>query len=128
MERINLPRTLHGVVSAKPINQSEDPNRATLLQILRELNKSTEAASNSEDDGLELTELTDRLADFWAVTQRSVKVPVILGVLVQNDMVRYQGQKAYSWVRQRETKDRYRITIKGKSFLRENIVTNDRIT
>jgi hypothetical protein len=115
-------------VSAKPTNQSEDPNRATLLQILRELNKSTEAASNSEDDGLELTELTDRLADFWAVTQRAVKVPVILGVLLQNDMVSYQGQKAYSWVRQRETKDRYRITIKGKSFLRENIVTNDRIS
>jgi hypothetical protein len=98
------------------------------MQVLKELNKSSESASHPEDNGLELKELMERLADSSAGRQGSVRVPVILGMLVQNGMVDYVGTKVYSWVRQRDVRDRYVITTQGKEFLRSSVDTQDRIT
>jgi hypothetical protein len=111
----------------KSSKKDDEPNRATLVQILRELNKSAEGATHPEDNGLELGELTGRLEEFWAVRQKAVKVPVLLGALLQNKMVEHLDNKVYSWVRQRDVRDRYRITTHGKNFLRENIESNQRI-
>ena len=120
-------RPFREVVNAHtPMGQPEDPNRATLLQILRELNKSAETAANPAEDGLELAEIKERLQDFSAV-KKTQGVAILLGLLVQNQMVVHDGKKTYSWVRQRDTLSRYLITPKGKDFLRENVVESGRI-
>jgi hypothetical protein len=112
----------------KPPRGSEDLGRVALLQVLRELNKSAQAATHPEDNGLELREIMDRLTESQAGRAGAMRVPVILGTLVQNGMVDYVGTKVYSWVRQRDVRDRYVITTQGKEFLRLNVETNDRIT
>lgn len=104
-----------------------DPNRATLIEVLKELNKSEETARDPNENGLETGEIIDKLVEFWAVKEKKVKVPVILGTLVQNGMVEFVSKKSYSWVRQRDTKDRFRITTDGKEFLKSTIVASNRI-
>jgi hypothetical protein len=108
----------------------EDPARATLLAILRQLNQAEENnEGKAADQALELGELEQRLADFGPVKQGSIKVSLALGLLLRNGLVVPQRDGGdYSWQRQRSSPQRYQITPDGKKFLLESIQTSDRIS
>lgn len=106
----------------------QDPVRATLLAILRQLNQAETIHEGATlDQALELPELERRLSDFWAVDNGSVKVGLALGLLLRNGLVSAAGQADYSWQRQRAVAQRYQITPEGKKFLVDSIQTSDRI-
>ena len=109
--------------------EKDDPARATLLAILRQLNQ---AEGNNEgkpaDQALELGELEQRLQDLPPVKQGSIKVSLALGLLLRNGLVVPQRDGGdYSWQRQRDSPQRYQITPEGKKFLLDSIQTSDRI-
>jgi hypothetical protein len=107
---------------------AQDPIRATLLAILKQLNQAdTVHEGESTEQALELPELEQRLRDFWAVSQGAVKVSLALGLLLRNKLVAAQTDKDYSWQRQRMSNQRYQITTDGKKFLVDALETSDRI-
>jgi hypothetical protein len=106
----------------------QDPVRATLLAILKQLNQAeTVHEGATMDQALELPEIERRLHDFWAVDNGSVKVGLALGLLLRNGLVTAAGQPDFSWQRQRAVAQRYQITPEGKKFLVDSIQTSDRI-
>ena len=108
---------------------AQDPVRATLVAILRQLNQAD--ASNEGTPGeqaLELPELERRLSDFWAIEQGSIKVSLAVGLLLRNGLVQVMAPGDYSWQRQRSTRHGYQITAEGKKFLVSAIETSDRIS
>ncbi len=107
---------------------ANDPVRATLLAILKQLNQAESIhEGNTPEQALELPELERRLGEFWAVDQGAVKVSLALGLLLRNGLVAAQGQGDFSWQRQRNAKQLYQITADGKKFLVEALKSNDRI-
>ncbi|MCI4368554.1 MAG: hypothetical protein L3K09_03195 [Thermoplasmata archaeon] len=105
-----------------------DPNRATLLAILKQLNHAASVhEGDPEEQALELKEIEGLLTDFWAVKQGSVKVALALGLLLRNGLVEAQKPSSYSFQRQRASTHRYLITAPGKRFLAESIEDSDRI-
>ena len=111
-----------------PSPTDQDPVRATLLAILKQLNQA-EAAHDGKvtEQALELFELEGRLRDFWAVGNGSVKVALALGLLLRNGLVATQADPTYSWQRGRDVAQRYQITPEGKKFLVDSIENSDRI-
>ncbi|MGA7922818.1 MAG: hypothetical protein WCA77_02445 [Thermoplasmata archaeon] len=106
----------------------EDPTRATLLAILKQLNQAEVGnEGRAVEQALELSELQQRLFDFWAVKQGSIKVSLALGLLLRNKLVTTQSAADYSWQRQRDSAQRYIITAEGKKFLVDSLTTSDRI-
>ncbi len=106
-----------------------DPVRATLLAVLRQLNQSeAHHEGHEQDQALELVELEARLADFWAVKQGKIKVPLALGLLLRNKMIEARADAKDSWQRQRRVEQRYMITVEGKRFLTESLASESRIT
>ena len=107
---------------------SNDPVRATLVAILRQLNQADAVHEGEKaEQALELNELENRLADFWAVQRGAIKVSLALGLLLRNGLVSVQNGGDYSWQRQRAAAHRYLITTEGKKFLVGAIETSDRI-
>jgi hypothetical protein len=106
----------------------QDPIRATLLAVLRQLNQ-TEAHHEGmeQDQALELAEIQDRLSDFWAVKQGKIKIPLAVGLLLRNKMVETRADTKESWQRQRSVQQRYQITVEGKRFLTEAVTSESRI-
>jgi hypothetical protein len=105
-----------------------DPVRATLLAILKQLNQAeTIHEGKAPDQALELPEIERRLSEFWAIDNGSVKVGLALGLLLRNGLVATAGTPDYSWQRQRAVAQRYQITPEGKKFLVDSIHTSDRI-
>jgi hypothetical protein len=106
----------------------DDPIRATLLAILKQLNQ-----AESQQDGatpapaLELAELEDRLKSFWAIDSGTVTVSLALGLLLRNGLVGTRADQEYSWQRGRAVAQRYNITGDGKKFLVDSIGKSDRI-
>ncbi|HKV90556.1 MAG TPA: hypothetical protein VJQ43_05085 [Thermoplasmata archaeon] len=112
-------------MSAAPKN---DPVRATLLAILKQLNQAETVHEGAlSDQALELPEIERRLSEFWAIDNGSVKVGLALGLLLRNGLVSAAGGPDYSWQRQRAVAQRYQITPEGKKFLVDSIQTSDRI-
>ena len=106
----------------------QDPVRATLIEILKQLNQAESVHEGKEaEQSLELGELEDRLTDFWGVSKGQVKVSLAVGLLLRNGLVAVQAPD-YSWQRQRNTRHRYGITAEGKRFLVGAIQTSDRIS
>ncbi len=106
----------------------EDPVRATLIAILKQLNRAESVhEGQAAEQALELPELERRLSDFWAVDAGTVKVSLALGLLLRNGLVAAQGQGDFSWQRQRSAGQLYQITSDGKKFLVEVLKTNERI-
>jgi hypothetical protein len=106
----------------------QDPIRATILAILRQLNQADTAHEGRESEqSLELHEIEVRLSDFWAVKKGAVKVSLALGLLLRNGLVTAPGGEDFSWQRQRSLAERYQITPTGKKFLVESIESADRI-
>ncbi len=111
-----------------PQAQAQDPVRATLVAILRQLNQADAVHEGQQtEQALELSELEGRLKDFWAVERGSIKVSLALGLLLRNGLVAMQAPGDYSWQRQRAAAQRYQITPEGKKFLVSAIQTSDRI-
>jgi len=109
-------------------NAPQDPVRATLLAILKQLNQAeTVHEGKSAEQAMELVEIERRLADFWAVDAGSVKVSLALGLLLRNGLVGAQAPGDFSWQRQRSARQMFHITADGKKFLVEALKTSDRI-
>jgi hypothetical protein len=114
------------MASAAPA--ANDPVRATLIAILRQLNQAVALhEGKTADQALELPEIEQRLADFWAIERGAIKVSLAVGLLLRNGLVTVQSPGEYSWQRQRAARHRYLITAAGKKFLVESIHTSDRI-
>jgi hypothetical protein len=108
---------------------SQDPVRATLVEILRQLNQADAKHEGAKiEQALELSELQDRLHDFWGVTKGQVKIQLAVGLLLRNGLVAVQAPGEYSWQRQRTAGHRYAITAEGKKFLVGAIASTDRIS
>jgi len=105
-----------------------DPARETLLEILRLMNQAEEDNDGAPaDQALELAELEERLHDFEPVKRGSIKVSLALGLLLRNGLVTTQNDGDYSWQRQRDVAQRYRISAQGKKFLIDSIANSNRI-
>jgi hypothetical protein len=105
-----------------------DPVRATLLAILKQLNKTDSGQTNElSDPALELQELESRLREFWAVGDGSVKIALAVGLLLRNGLVEARSDPGYSWQRGRDVAQRYQITTEGKKFLVSSLEDSGRI-
>lgn len=107
--------------------EPDDPNKATLLHILRLLNQAEDEFDEESEKGLELIELEYRLESYWAVKSGEAKLPVILQLLVDNKMVDHLDGGNYSWIRKRQIQGIYRITEEGKLHLLKNVTDEGRI-
>ena len=106
----------------------QDPIRATLLAVLRQLNQSeAHHEGHEQDQAMELAEIENRLSDFWAVKQGKIKIPLAVGLLLRNRMVETRADAKESWQRQRQVQQRYQITVEGKRFLTEALTSESRI-
>ncbi|MCI4318476.1 MAG: hypothetical protein L3J96_08055 [Thermoplasmata archaeon] len=107
---------------------AQDPVRATLIEILKQLNSADAKHEGARiEQALELAEIKDRLDDFWGVTKGQVKIQLAVGLLLRNGLVTVQSPGDYSWQRQRTSGHRYAITAEGKKFLVGAIQTSERI-
>jgi DNA-binding PadR family transcriptional regulator len=107
-----------------------DPVRATIVAILQQLNRAESLnEGKTRDQTLELSDLERILADFWAVSKGSVKVPLALGLLVRNGMVEAQAAGNFPATSKgaRPPRARYAITATGKQFLVDMQQQSDRI-
>ena len=115
------------MASAREVG-AQDPVRATLIAIQRQLNQAESVhEGQTAEQALELAEIQRRLDDFWAVEQGRVKVALVLGLLLRNGFVSARPAGDFSWQRQRSARQLYQITTAGKKFLVEAIRTSDRI-
>jgi len=108
-----------------PEAPAPDPVRATFVAILQQLNR---AESRNEGSGLEpalqLDDLEKALRRFWALDEEKVKLPLALGLLVRNGLVRAERVPPAGAGRARA---RYQITPEGKQFLIDALEKTDRI-
>ena len=75
---------------------SQDPVRATLVEILRQLNQADAKHEGAKiEQALELSEIQDRLHDFWGVTKGQVKIQLAVGLLLRNGLVAVQAPGEY---------------------------------
>lgn len=109
---------------------SNDPIRATLLEILKQLNRSEaiHEGGQAADQALELAELEGELRSFWAVEEGKVKVSLAVGLLLRNGLVAARQPGDFSWQRQRSARQLYQITPDGKKFLVDALRSSDRIS
>ena len=112
----NPPSTPPSSPGAAP-SLSEDPNTATLLHILRKLNWAEDEFTDENEKGLEMGEIQVHCEEFWAVKLGKSDPKIIIDMLVDNQMVDRQRRDAYSWVRQRQVAELFRITEPGKAHL-----------
>ncbi len=114
-----------------PPRDGPDPVRATIVAILQQLNRAESLnEGKAREQSLELSDLERLLADFWAVTKESVKVPLALGLLVRNGMVEAHATgnfPATSKGSRPPPRARYTITPSGKQFLVDAQQQSDRI-
>ncbi|MCI4345326.1 MAG: hypothetical protein L3K07_01005 [Thermoplasmata archaeon] len=107
---------------------SEDPTRATMLELLRQLNRSeAQYSEESPDQAKELAELEGTLAAYWAVKEGQVSVRFALGLLLKNQMVRANADREFSWEKGRPVGTRFAITSEGKRFLLDSLESSDRV-
>ncbi len=104
-----------------------DPNREAMLEILRFLNQAEFEFSREDEKGLELPEIAFRMQGHWTVREGRVKVPPLVALLERNQMVRRFPPVVYSWTRQRNVSNRYRVTAQGKAFLMTALDKDDRV-
>jgi hypothetical protein len=102
----------------------DDPTRATLVELLRQLNRTFAMYEGAPDQqSLELPDLERLLIDFWAIKGGGVTVRFGLGLLLRNRMIRRVEGNGFA----RKT-PRYLITTEGKQFLVEASTRPDRIS
>jgi hypothetical protein len=105
-----------------------DPVRATFVAILQQLNRAESIHEGRDrDQALDLAELARALRRFWAVDEQRVKLPLALGLLVRNGLVRVEVAGGGAGRGRTGVGARYRITSQGKQFLVEALEKADRI-
>jgi hypothetical protein len=106
-----------------------DPLRATFVAILQQLNRAESIHEGRDhDQALYLDELQHTLRRFWAIDEKKVKLPLALGLLVRNSLVRIEPPAPVPPTSDRRPGgSRYRITPQGKQFLIEALQKGDRI-
>lgn len=109
--------------------EAADPVRATFVAILQQLNRAESIHEGRDhDQALYLDELDRALRRFWAIDEKQVKLPLALGLLVRNGLVRIEVGGAAPVHGRSPGGARYRITTQGKQFLLEALEKPDRIT
>jgi hypothetical protein len=107
--------------------EGPDPVRTTLVAILQQLNRAESMHEGVEQEqALELGVLERLLADLWAIEHGGAKVPMVLGLLLRNGLVRVDPPVPNPRGSARP-RPRYRITAQGKQFLVEALAKSDRI-
>jgi hypothetical protein len=107
---------------------SADPTRATFIAILQQLNRAESIHEGRDhDQALYLDDLHHALRRFWAVDEQKVKLPLALGLLVRNGLVRIEVGGQVPARGRPSAGARYRITSQGKQFLVEATQKSDRI-
>jgi hypothetical protein len=110
-----------------PDSDQPDPVRVTLVAVLQQLNRAESMHEGTADkQALELPMLERLLADLASVRHDEVKVPVVLGLLLRNGLVRAELPPRSAGTKSRP-RPRYRITAQGKQFLIEAVHSGDRI-
>ena len=105
-----------------------DPVRETLIDILRQLNQAeSRHEGKAPEQALELAEIELRLDPQRIARAKGITVPLALGLLLRNGLVRAIGTPDYSWQRQRKARQRYQITTEGKRFLVDALESSDRV-
>jgi hypothetical protein len=108
--------------------KSADPVRATFVAILQQLNRAESIHEGRDhDQALYLDELERALRRFWAIDEERVKLPLALGLLLRNGLVRVEVGGATPVHGRPPGGARYRITTQGKQFLLEALDKPDRI-
>ncbi|HTT17081.1 MAG TPA: hypothetical protein VMH49_07000 [Thermoplasmata archaeon] len=107
--------------------EPSDPVRATFVAILQQLNRAESIHEGlTQLQALELGDLQRTLRDFWALSERRIKLPFALGLLVRNGLVRLDAPPPPGAGRA-TVPVRYRITAQGKQFLVDALQKTDRI-
>jgi len=105
-----------------------DPIRATFVAILQQLNRAESIhEGQNHEQALALDDLERSLRRFWAIDEERVKLPLALGLLVRNGLVRAEVASARPLAGQAGGRARYRITSEGKQFLIDALSKADRI-
>jgi DNA-binding PadR family transcriptional regulator len=105
-----------------------DPVRSTLVALLQQLNRAESInEGRTREQTLELAEMERLLSRFWAVEQGQVKVPVALGLLVRNGLVKAALPTNPGPPTAGPSRAVYQITAEGKAFLVEVQKSSDRI-
>ena len=108
--------------------EPSDPVRATFVAILQQLNRAESIhEGRNHDQALYLDELDRVLRRFWAIDEERVKLPLALGLLVRNGLVRAEVGGTAPVHGRPPSGPRYRITPQGKQFLVEALHKTDRI-
>jgi len=116
------------VTAAMATGETPDPVRATFVAILQQLNRAESIHEGRDhDQALALDELERALRRFWAVDEGRVKLPLALGLLVRNGLVRAEAASGGVARGAAGHRARYRITPEGKQFLVEALTKADRI-
>ena len=111
-----------------PPGEPADPVRATFVAILQQLNRAESIHEGRDhDQALALEDLNRSLRRFWAVDEKRVTLPLALGLLLRNGLVRAETGASSSPAARHEAVRRYRITSEGKQFLIEALERSDRI-
>jgi len=110
------------------LGEPADPVRATFVAILQQLNRAESLHEGRDhDQALALDDLARTLRHFWAVDEKRVKLPLALGLLVHNGLVRAEVSGGAPGRSRTPASARYRITPQGKQFLVEALHKGDRI-
>jgi len=108
--------------------EAADPVRATFVAILQQLNRvEVQYEGRDREQVLGLDDLQRALRRFWAVDDGKVKLPLALGLLVRNGLVRAEAAGPRAPKGHPVPPTRYRITAQGKQFLVEALHKADRI-
>lgn len=105
-----------------------DPVRATFVAILQQLNRAESIHEGRDhEQSLYLDDLERALRRFWALDEKRVKLPLALGLLVHNGLVRVEAPASRAPHGGTAGRPRYRITPEGKQFLIEALENANRI-
>ena len=101
-----------------PTGEPADPVRATFVAILQQLNRAESIHEGQvREQALVLDDLDRALRRFWAIDEKRVKLPFLLGLLVRNGLVKVEPGGGGPPRERAATGARYRITPQGKQFL-----------
>ena len=98
-----------------------------LLELLKRLNQAHERSGEQGVDGLEFTEVQRAMAPFWSTKTHQIDLAFALQLLVENGLAKAEDRPEYAWDRRRVMGHRFLITTDGKSYLRGQLESSERV-